>query len=347
MIEIKPTLRDVAKRAGVSLGTASNVLNDRANVSPEARTAVLGAAAELGYRTKLRLSETSRSSISVIGTIGKIEDGAAMSINPFYSHVLAGIERECQAHNLSLMFANIEVDKLNRPSNLPPMLLDNQIDGVLIVGTFLQDTIHLIGDKVDKPVVLVDAYAPGSRFDSVLTDNINGAFAAVEFLIKHGHRRIGIVGSLADAYPSIRERRKGYLRALKHYKIAQAYIEDSPLNRDGAYRATCALLQRSPEITAIFACNDEAAFGVYSAARDLGREIPHDLSVIGFDDIDLAQQLSPSLTTLHVDKTLMGTLAVRYLKERAECPERAPLTTLISAEIVIRESVRSLFPNVR
>ncbi len=343
MFSEKPTLRDVAKLAGVSLGTASNALNNRGNVSDEARTRVIEAATALGYRMQVRAATVpSRPNLSVLGAIGKIDDGVTMTINPFYSYVLAGIERECQRYNLSLMLANISVDKVNRPVNLPPMLLDNQVDGVLMVGTFLEDTIHQIGRKFEKPVVLVDAYAPGSRFDSVVTDNITGAYMAVKYLIKQGHQKIGLVGSSADAYPSIRERRKGYLRALKHHRIADVYIEDSELNRDSAYDAACTLLQRAPEITAIFACNDEVAVGVMLAARQMGREIPHDLSLIGFDDIDLATQISPALTTMRVDKILMGKLAVRFLKDRAETPERSTLTTLIGTTLIARETVRPL-----
>jgi LacI family transcriptional regulator len=342
MTDRNPTLRDVANRAGVSLGTASNVLNNKANVSPGSRAKVLEAAALLGYQPQVRVSTPLGRKLSVIGVIGKIDESGGLAVNPFYSYVLAGVERECQRQNLSLMYANIEVDSLNRPAYLPPMLQDKQVDGILMVGTFLQDTIHVISRKLDKPVVLVDAYAPGSRFDSVVIDNINGAYAAVTYLIKQGHTRIGLVGSIPDAYPSIRERRKGYVRALKHNGITETYIEDSPLTREGGYNATCALLRRAPRVTAIFACNDEVAMGVLSAAREMGRTVPNDLSLIGFDDIDLAQEANPALTTIHVDKVWIGVLAVRYLKDRAEDPGRPALTTALSTQLIVRESVRPL-----
>lgn len=335
----RPTLRDVAQRAGVSLGTASNVLNKRVNVSEEARERVLAAAAALGYQHQGRTAPHSGHGLSVVGAIGKVDNGEVMTVNPFYSHVLAGIERECQRLGVSLMLANIEVDAMNRPAVMPPMLTDHHVDGVLVVGTFLRDTIKLIGRQVDKPVVLIDAYAPGSRFDSVLSDNINGAFTAVDYLIKRGHRHIGLIGSAPDGYPSIRERRKGYLRALKHHRIPQSYIEDGLLNRGTGYHATIALLRRSPEVTAIFACNDEVALGVLNAARDMGLDMPRDLSVVGFDDIDLAQKFSPQLTTMRVDKMLLGMLAVRQLKERYENPAYPPLTTLVGAQLVERDTV--------
>jgi DNA-binding LacI/PurR family transcriptional regulator len=339
MINERPTLRDVAQLAGVSLGTASNVLNNRMNVSDEARKKVIEAAAALGYRHQVRVVATGERALSVIGTIGKVDHGEVMTTNPFYSHVLTGVERECQRHNLSLMIANIEVDAMNRPAAMPPMLIDKQVDGVLVIGTFLRDTIQFIGRQINKPVILIDAYAPGSRFDSVLTDNINGAFTAVDYLIKQGHRRIGLIGSISDGYPSIRERRKGYLRALKHHKITQTYIEDGLLTRESGYHSTITLLRRSPEITAIFACNDEVAMGVMMAVRDMGRDVPRDLSVIGFDDIDLAQQWSPQLTTMRVDKMLLGVLAVRQLRQRSENPTYPALTTLVSTRLMVRDTV--------
>lgn len=339
MMNERPTLRDVAQLAGVSLGTASNVLNNRVNVSEEARKKVAEAAASLGYRHHMRVTLAHERGLSVVGTIGKVDNGEVMTTNPFYSHVLTGIERECQRHNLSLMIANIDVDSMNRPTAIPPMLMDKHVDGVLVVGTFLRDTIQFIGRQVNKPVILIDAYAPGSRFDSVLTDNINGSFTAVDYLVKQGHRRIGLIGSAPDGYPSIRERRKGYLRALKHHKIDHVYIEDGLLNRESGYHTTITLLRHAPEITAIFACNDEVAMGVINAARDMGRDVPHDLSVIGFDDIDLVQQWTPQLTTMRVDKLLLGVLAVRQLRQRSENPDYPALTTLVSTRLMVRDTV--------
>jgi len=238
------------------------------------------------------------------------------------------------------MYANVDVDELNRPNVLPPMLLERQVDGIIMVGTFVETTIHRVGKSVNMPVVLVDGYAPGSVYDSVVSDNLMGAFHAVKYLIDLGHTRIGLVGSVADGYPSIRERRKGYIKALRSAGIHEEYIEDSPLLRAGGYNATVALLQRTPSITAIFACNDEVAIGTMTAAREMGRVIPDDLSLIGFDDIDLAQEISPTLTTVHVDKVLMGVMAVRHLRDRAETPGRPALTTTLGTNLIIRESVR-------
>jgi LacI family transcriptional regulator len=337
-----PTIRDVAKQASVSLGTASNVLNNKGNVSADVRSRVLSAVHTLGYKHPVRLPAENSVSLSVIGVISKRDLPPAPPINPFYSHVIAGIDHECQRHNLSLMYANVDVDELNRPSAIPPMMLERQLDGIIMIGTFVEDTIHEVGKSVNMPVVLVDGYAPGSEYDSIVSDNLMGAFHAVKYLIDMGHTRIGLIGSVANAYPSIRERRKGYVKALRSAGIQEEFIVDSPLSRAGGHNATVALLQQTPSITAIFACNDEVAMGAMTAAREMGRVIPDDLSLIGFDDIDLAQEITPPLTTVHVDKVLMGVLAVRHLRDRAENPGRPALTTTLGTTLIIRESVRPI-----
>jgi LacI family transcriptional regulator len=337
----RPTLRDVAKQAEVSLGTASQALSNKPGVSPETRARVLEAAATLGYRQQVRISTPFTNPLSTVGLLMKRDANELLMINPFYSYVLAGAERECQRQNLSLMYANLEVDEHNCPLSWPAMLLDQRLDGILVVGAFLQDTILGIHEQTDQAIVLVDSYAPLQQFDSIVTDNLNGAFSAVSYLIEQGHTRIGLIGSTSDAYPSIRERRKGYTRALKEHGITETYIEDGDLTREAGYETTLRLLKRSPEITAIFACNDNVAVGVMNAAAEQGRSIPRDLSVVGFDDIDLAQEVNPPLTTIHVDKTLMGVLGIRHLRDRVENPDRSTLTTTLSTQLIIRESVCS------
>jgi LacI family transcriptional regulator len=263
----------------------------------------------------------------------------ALIINPFYSYIIAGAERECTRHNISLMYANVDVDENNRPLSLPSMLLNERIDGVIVIGALLEETLAHISNRTKDNVVLVDAYTSiGNEFDSVLIDNVNGAMKAVGHLIANGHRHIGLIGSHPASYPSILERRAGYLSLLAQHHL-EPFMEDSLLDRLDAYHATKRLLARVPKLTAIFACNDEVAIGVVNAVQDMGLRVPEDISVIGFDDIDLVQELKPALTTMHVDKVLMGVMAVRHLLDRASNPNRTPLKTLVNTQIIERESV--------
>lgn len=338
-----PTMREIAAKAEVALSTVSQVLNNRANVAPDTRERVLQAAAELGYRPKVAIDAPFAATSSTIGLITRRRNHERLIVNPFYSYIIAGVERECQRQHINLMYANLEVDERNHAQSLPGMLLNELVDGVIIVGAFLEEAVADISRRIRRNIVLVDGYTSQEAFDSVLIDNYAGAVNAVTHLLDHGHRHIGLIGSSPDAYPSVLERRRGYLAALAARGIEQTYIEDSPrLERIDAYDAALRLLKRCPQITAIFAINDDSAIGVLNAARELGRRVPDDLSVIGFDDIDLAQEVTPALTTIHVDKVLMGTMALRLLRDRMHDPERAAITTTISTQLIARESVKQI-----
>lgn len=339
----KPTLRDIARQADVALSTVSQVLNNKAGVSPELRQRVLEAANELGYRQKISIDSPLSSELSVIGILTKRHVSEPPQINPFYTYVILGAERECQRLNISMMYATVEVDEDSHALNWPAMLLDQRVDGVIVVGTFLEETISHISHQAGQRIVLVDAYASElNAFDSVLIDNYGGALTAVRHLIDNGHQHIGLIGTHECSYPSILERRQGYLDALRLAGIQDQYIEDSWLTREDAVQATMRLMSRAPHLTAIFAANDNCAIGVVNALKSTGRRVPQDISVIGFDDIDLAQEFVPTLTTIHVDKVLMGALAVRHLRDRSDFPDRATLRTVVSTQLIARESVRSL-----
>jgi DNA-binding LacI/PurR family transcriptional regulator len=335
----RPKLQEVANLAGVSIGTASHALNNKRMVSPETRERVIQAATELGYKLPGVPQSSTFSRIKVLGALVKLTHALNPPIDAFSSYLLSSAERECHKRHISLLYAGVEVDANSVAQAWPSMLKDKQFDGLLIIGTFLQETILKIAEKTDKPIVLVDGYAPANYFDRVLTDNLEGAFNAVSYLIQKGHRRIGLIGSNANSYPSIRDRREGYLRALQTNGITESYIQESTLDSVAAYDATILLLRRCPEITAIFVCNDDTARGVVHAAHDLGRHIPGDLSLIGFDDLDpIAEMLS--LTTMKIDISFMGAIGVRMLIDRIQNPDHVPMTALLGTRLVERQSVR-------
>lgn len=339
----KITLRDIAREADVALSTVSQALNNKPNVSLEMRQRIFQIAEELGYRPKIEIDNPLSYQLDTVGLITRSQPDDPLIINPFYSYIIAGAERECQRHNIKLMYTNLEVDSRNHATKFPAMVLDEVVDGVIIVGAFLEETIEDISRRTNHNIVLVDAYTFGyTAFDSVLIDNMNGAYTAVNYLIENGHQHIGLIGSQLDAYPSILERRQGYLAALHHHDITHHYIEESELSRADALAATVRLLDRAPQITAIFACNDNVAIGVMSATQSMGLTVPEDLSVVGFDDIDIAQDFVPALTTMRVDKSFMGQLALRHLRDRIAEPHRPTLKSLMATQLIERDSVRRI-----
>lgn len=331
------TLRDVARLAGVSIGTASQALNNRPSVLPETRERVLKAAQSLGYTGPVNQVER-RPLVSTIGMLTKHDYGPPPESNVFFSHVQAGVEMECRAHKINLMFSAIEVDQSNRPIEWPRMIDDRQIDGLLLIGANIDAVAHGLRRKLGTPIVLVDSYAPGYNFDSVLIDNTGGATQAVNHLIDCGHRHIGLIGSNPNSPPDILERREAYRRALRARGIEREYIEDGLMEQADGYRATRRLLERAPEVTALFVTNDDTALGVMNAARDMGLRVPDDLSIVGFDDVDVAREMRPALTTVHVYKTWLGRLAVQRLIQRAQSPDQPRIVVTVATHLVERES---------
>jgi DNA-binding LacI/PurR family transcriptional regulator len=339
---LRAKLADVAELAGVSIGTASQALNNKNSVAFDTRQRVLDAAEKLGYLQAVR--RPANAALNFSATIGVLMKKSLNEppINPFYSHVLEGAEQECKRRGMNMMFASIEVDDYSKAMAWPPML-DQELDGLLIIGALLEETIVEISQFTRMPMVLVDGYTTGATFDSVVIDNISGAYRAVLYLIENGHKHIGMIGSSVNSHPSIQERREGYQRALRDSGLAaDTYIEESLLNRNSAYAATWTLLKRSPEVTAIFASNDDTAIGVIRAAREMGCDVPGDLSVIGFDDIDLSQEITPPLTTMRVDKAMMGALGVRQLVERTQEPNQPNLTISLGTQLIVRGSVKGV-----
>lgn len=333
-----PTLKEIAEIAGVSVGTASAALNDRPTVSPETRARVMDVAVSLGYALKLKPRQPNDAEIGVIGLLIKHDLGLVWDTNPFYSRIQLGVTNTCQRHNISLMVANIEVDASNHPMQWPAMINQQQIDGLIMAGAFIDDTIQMARRKSELPIVLVDSYAPNLRCDSIVTDNAGGAHKAVRYLIENGHTRIGLAGWNPLSPPSIHQRKQGYLEAVSECGL-EPFIVETELSRLGGQAAVQELLGRSRQVTALFCCNDETAIGALSTIREMGLKIPQDVSVIGFDNIDLAGETTPPLTTIHVHKSWMGSLGVQALTERVRNPEQPKITTIISTDLVIRDTV--------
>jgi LacI family transcriptional regulator len=278
-----------------------------------------------------------QATIGVLST--SVPDRYAIS-SSFYSNIILGIDQECREQQIKLVFAFFSQAVHATPAAWPLPLYDPEIDGLILTGAIPAHVIDQVRIQTGKPIVLVDAYA--SACDTVLADNVMGGYHAVRHLIEQGHRHIGLIGTQPNAFPSFMQRREGYLRALSDYGISDIYIGESSHLMDATYDATQALLRQHPQITAIFFCLDLVANHIIQAVRDLGRDVPEDVSVVGFDDLPLATQTMPPLTTMHVDIPLMGILGVRQLIERMQHPERVITKILLRPQLVMRNSVKSL-----
>ncbi len=343
----KVTIDDIAQHSNASRTTVSLVLRDKPGISPETRQRVWSAAQALGYQRRAP-SLVPGQSVLHIGLILRSRNRAQQTdrlplVNRFYSWVLAGVEAAARPQRMNLLYATLPVDDNNHSLDLPEHLLEQRLDGILLVGSFADETIAQVADRGARAIVLVDATAGAHRYDAVVSDNEAGAYTAVAHLIAHGHRRIAYVSPAPEADPNFNQRRNGYCKALREHGLEAIA---APMSHDDAAEAARTMLLRHPDVTALFGCNDAFAIEAMRVAQMLGRRVPEELSVIGFDDIELATQVLPALTTMAVDKVTMGRLAVQSLTYRLEWPDAVKILTVLPPQLIERASVAPAPPVV-
>jgi len=336
----KVKISDIARQSGVSLSTVSLALNNKPGVSQETRSRVLEAAAALEYPIKPAVTVGKSYRLTTIGMVVKIDPDIPPQANPFYSKVIVGIEDACRRKGINLLFATLPVDENNCPVEVPQLLYNNIVDGLLMVGTFVDETITSMSGVQVPPIVLVDGYSNTESYDTVISDNFRAAYQVVHYLIDKRHRHIGLVGSDENCFPSLKDRRNGYLRALKESEIGEVYIANFNINKSHGFQETISLLKEYPIITALFCVNDDVGSAAIKAVQDLGKRVPEDISIIGYDDTYIAANTHPALTTMHVDTVAMGRAAVHLLSLRLENPEAARMTLTIHPTLLERQSVR-------
>ncbi|MEV5437101.1 LacI family DNA-binding transcriptional regulator [Streptomyces sp. NPDC052682] len=306
-----PTIRDVAERAGVSKSLVSLVLRGSDQVRPEKREAVLRAARELGYRPNAAARSLSEQRSRTVGVL--LNDLR----NPWFVDLLDGLNSLLHAAGLRMLLADA---RLNRRTGQDPAdpFLDLRVDGLVVVGT-LPDRAALgtVAERI--PVVLAggrEQVPPG--VDVVAGDDAQGARLVTEHLIGLGHRRVahlagyGAVGDL---------RRRSFEAAMRARGLAdEAVVEPSDMTEEGGYRTTVRLLSRPDRPTALFAVNDIAAVGALSAAEELGLRVPHDVSVVGYDNTSISRLRHLWLTTVDNASHEVGRRAARCLLDRFEHP---------------------------
>jgi DNA-binding LacI/PurR family transcriptional regulator len=276
-----PTIRDVAQRASVGIGTVSRVLNDSPLVGADKRARVLSAIDELGFRRNATARSLSVGRTHHVGVV------APFFTSPSSVERLRGVSECLSGRGYGLLLVDVET-----PGQRAHVLGDvSRLDGLLVISLRLADDEVRALARDGVPTVLVDAEHP--RLVHVAIDDVHGGVLATEHLLAKGHRRIGFVGD--RAYPSFgftssERRRRGFRAALERAGVAP----DDSLellgghDRDDAYRLAEPLLRRPDRPTAVFAASDVQALGVLEAAQALGLLVPGDLAVIGFDDIELA-----------------------------------------------------------
>jgi LacI family transcriptional regulator len=326
------TIREVAEKAGVSSATVSHVINKTRFVSVVVQERVRKSMDELGYHPNALARSLRRGETKTIGLI--LPDSA----NPFFAEIGRAIENAAFESEYSVVLCNTENDQ-NKERLYTEVLEDKQVDGMIFVAAGDQtDSLHrLIQGKL--PVVLVDRDLPSLEVDTVLSDNFLGGRLATQHLIDLNHQRIGCITGPSNLNPSAK-RVAGYRAALMDAGIPldETLIIRGDFHPESGRLAALELLGLSNRPTAIFVCNDMMAVGALRAAMESGLRVPEDLSLIGYDDIELACYTTPPLTTIQQYKMEVGRVAVEILVNRINKKQLNPQRLTLPVSLVVRGS---------
>jgi LacI family transcriptional regulator len=324
----RPTIRDVAERAGVSIATVSRVLNDRADVSTQTRERVRDAVRAVGYSADLaaRGLVTQRTQLVAV-FVGDNAGHRDLSLL-FFAKVLAATSRRLALSDLeALLLQPLDVGAHHR------------FDAAILIGIDATDPLVKELWSRSIPTVGVDVRIGGRRTAFVGSDHADGVRLALAHLYALGHRRIahvaGARNTIAGADRIAAFRRETHRLGLG---LPDEYVREGDFSSASGYRETCALLALDERPTAVVAASDLMALAALQAIRDAGLQPGRDVAVVGFDDLEAAALAHPPLTTIRQDRQELGTLAAERAIELIEHPDTTPADTILPVELVVRAS---------
>ncbi|MFP4385271.1 MAG: LacI family DNA-binding transcriptional regulator [Spirochaetia bacterium] len=325
------TIKNVAEQANVSIATVSRIINGQEGYSEKTMKRVLKAIEELGYtRNALARGLVSSKSHTIAVLLPSVT-------SRFASELLGGIEADAQRIGQSVIICNTDSNG-RRTADYLQMLAEKRVDGIIFVSEWLTEEYERTVERMNVPMVLVATYTSTYPVPYVRIDDEIASYNATEYLLKAGHRSIGMLAGTREDPVAGRPRVEGYKGALKKYGVEpeDRFIAFGDFHYQSGLEAAGDLLEQAPDITAVFAASDEMALGFLSAAHKSGIAVPGDISVIGFDDTLDAQMAIPPLTTVKQPLREMGSTAVELLFAEK------PRSIILPHSIVERESVRNI-----
>ena len=334
---MKLTIKDIAKMAGVSTTTVSLILNDKADRFNENTVEkVMKVVREHNYQPNFFARNMITKNTQTIGVIlPDIKDY-------FFNQLFEGIETFFKQHNYGVVLYRTSHSKEQEEKAIN-FMLSRSVSGIIFATPYLFDKDKYHDLQKNCPVMLLDRGRMERDKGKYYVDEYQGARDLMDYLYQQGHRKIALIKENKDYY-QLTERTKAYYDALKSYELPvnDALVQTTSLNVEGGYLAMEELLKKDQDFTAVVCTNDYLALGAYRALQLKGYKIPTDVSVVGFDNIDLSQYLTPSLTTVAQPIFEMGNTVAEMLLHRIENPDTQLENKIFKSQLVIRESVRKL-----
>lgn len=335
--EMKVTIYDVAKKAGVSIATVSKVINNTGNMRESTRQRVKKVMQELNYHPNVHASALMGKATKTIGFL--VQDIS----NPFFSELAKVIEDRVHEKDFNVFICSTDDDEAKEKKYIE-LMEHKQVDGFIISSTYKNKDILKNLIKRNVPLVLLTQDDPELNVSKISIDDFKGGYEATAHLLQLGHRNIAIIAEKLSF--SSDKRLAGYLSALNTYNVAHndAFIIRINPSIENGMQALEQLftLEKAERPTAIFACNEQLAIGVMLAAREKNINIPHELSLVGFDDTILATTTVPRLTTIAQPIKEMGMKTVDLLIEEITTGIRKQERILYNPKLIVRESTAPL-----
>ncbi|MGH9615261.1 MAG: LacI family DNA-binding transcriptional regulator [Acidobacteriaceae bacterium] len=328
-------MKQIAQLAGVSLGTVSHVLNDTAKVREPLRKRVMDAVRTTGYQPSQLARGLRRDKTNILAMI--IPD----ILNPFFPGVVRGAEDVAFAKGYRLVLCNTDNDHEKEVAHLNA--LETYLpSGLIVIPSSYSDLTSQTESyrRAGSAVVCIDRLPRNWNGDSVTINNAGGAYHAASYLIELGHRRLAAITGPLDLTNS-QERLNGFKRALRQagLEIAPGCLQETTFDKSGGYAKTKLLLNMLPRPTAILACNDMIALGALMAIHDARLRCPEDISLIGFDGLDLTEMTTPQLSSVYQSSYQLGAAAAQLALDRVAQKDIPIRRIVLKTELKIRESV--------
>lgn len=332
-------IKDIAKLAKVSTATVSRVLNSPEKVKEETKALIEKIMIELNFQPNALARGLIKKTTRTVGII--IPD----INNLFYPAVVRGIEDTLEKNDYNVFLCNTDKD-ISKEKKYINTLLEKRVDGIIFMGTRPIDSSkneHIKQLSNDIPVLMVNDFILGAKVYSVMTDEVEGAYKAVNYLIELGHKKIAYVTGESN-YTTYQNKFKGYEMALSDHGIMinQAYIVSDLPYPQGGFRGAMKLFELEELPTAVFAASDQIAMGVIKAAFEKGYKVPEDISVIGYANIPISADIYPELTTVDQFPYETGKLSAEILVKIINGEELRQKKIIMEPRLLIRKSCKKL-----
>jgi DNA-binding LacI/PurR family transcriptional regulator len=334
------TIKDIAKKAGVSVTTVSRALNNYDDVSDITKKRIIKIAKKLDYvpnRTAQNLVKQQNNTLAII--VSELEEDGGKD-NIIYK-LLSGMYYYAETINYEVVLFTMSTAHQKEKSYVQ-FCREHNIGGAVLNGVKTDDPYLMELVNSEFPCVLIDVTSEGENVSSISIDNIKASMEMVDLLIENNHRNIAMINGKKKVTVS-EERYKGYTQALEknNIKVNNRYVTYTDFSEEMAYEKAVELLNKCPEITAFFCASDMIALGTMKAMRAMGKEIPKDISITGFDNIPFAAELSPPLTTIGQDFYVMGKRAAEQLF-RMISKEKWERKIYLDYKVLVRDSVNMI-----